>query len=163
MGSLSHPMRNPNLSVHRWVLSGKLLEPPGAFWGFLGSPEEPCGVFWGLPRSSLEPCGSLPGISFLLFKRFRLHKSGRVRLIQAGKVQNALRAWWCTLRCDIIYVVGGRVGMYLSPMNVLAKHVDPYLLINNHPRPPSGGWIPTLNCAPAAHLLRAWRHARFAK
>ena len=48
MGPLNHSTRNPNLSVLRWVLSGKLLEPPGAFWGFLGSPGKLLGTFWGL-------------------------------------------------------------------------------------------------------------------
>jgi hypothetical protein len=48
MDSLSHPMRNPNLPVLPWVLSGKLLEPLGAFWGFLGSLGKLLGALWSL-------------------------------------------------------------------------------------------------------------------
>jgi hypothetical protein len=70
MGSLSHPTRNPNLSVLRWVFSGKLLEPPGAFWGLLGSPAKLLGALSESPgiflKSFLGPSGGCPEISFAL-------------------------------------------------------------------------------------------------
>jgi predicted permease len=48
MASLSHRMRNPNILVLRLVLSGRLLEPPRAFLGFLGSPGKLLGALWSL-------------------------------------------------------------------------------------------------------------------
>ena len=45
-------------------------------------------------------------------------------------------AQWSALRCDITYVVGGRVGMYLSQLVALANTLDPYYLLINTPAPP---------------------------
>ena len=115
MGSLSHPSRNPNLSLLRWVLSGQLLEPPGAFWGILGSvgnlffPLESPGIFLGRSWGLLGVVLGYPSP----FMWLRLHKWGRIRFIQAGKVQNAtpclvvyLALWLC--------LCGGRAGGNVS-------------------------------------------------
>jgi hypothetical protein len=92
MGSVNHSTRNPHLSVLRKVLSGKLLEPPGAFWGLLGSPgkllgapSESPGIFLGLSWGLLGAVLGSPSP----FTWLRLHKWGRIRFIQAGKAQNA--------------------------------------------------------------------------
>jgi hypothetical protein len=64
MGSLNHPMRNPNFRVRRRVLSGKLLEPLGAFWGFLVSLGKPLGAQWSLLGSSEVFVGAVWGFSW---------------------------------------------------------------------------------------------------
>ena len=59
-------MRNPNLSVLRWVLSGKLLEHPEAFRGLLGSPGKLLGAISESPGIFLGLSWGLLGTAFAL-------------------------------------------------------------------------------------------------
>jgi hypothetical protein len=92
MAFLNHSTRNPIFSVLRWVLSWKLLEPPGAFWSLLGSPgkllgapSESPGIFLGLSWGRLGVVlGSPSPFMWLLLLTW-----GRIRFILAAKVQSA--------------------------------------------------------------------------
>jgi hypothetical protein len=57
----------------------------------------------------------------------------------------SLRTSWCTLSCDIIYVVGKRVGMYLSQMDAHAKrlHLHPTTPTPTHAHAPPQPRTPT--------------------
>jgi hypothetical protein len=160
MASQSHPKRNPNLSVHRLVLPGKLPDPPGAFWGLLRSPGKllgaSLGFSWDRPGSSWSLLEAFLGSPSPCLRVFGCTRGVECGISRQGRCRMHLRASWCTSRFDITYVVGGLVGTYFSQVVAHAKCLDPYYLLINTPAPPRNGGSPPLNCARGAPLVCCW-------
>ena len=90
----------------RFRIFWSLLGPGRVFWGLLAA-------LWGVPCVAsclLEASGALQ-----LGLNAKEHTHTHTRRQWFGM---PLRVSWCTLRCDGAYVEGGRVGMYLSHLNL---------------------------------------------
>jgi hypothetical protein len=88
----------------------------------------------------LEPSGGLPGISFLLFTWLRLHSTNGVESgsSRQGRRRTPLRASWCSLRCVIAYVVGGRVDFSCKLLRSSATPLPTDRIADQPPPAPCG-------------------------